>query len=515
MNRNCDRGRHPRWHMKAGMFHGWRAAVILCFCMGVTGLAQSPAKSDSERLRELEEIVRQLRQQNLSLQERVGQLERDRGRAPAVVSNQSSVVSNQSGTNSAGKSSAGLAKLLTTSPEAEQPIGRQSQVADRGAFEDEQVSAPRPGDITLDPKYRGFFPIPNTPVLVKINAKPRVDFIADTHNPGDPSRFRPGQFPTEGSPGYGGPSEFNVTAQGSRLMLDVRAPETSGSPRFYYENDFFGSSGNSMSLHVRHLYGQVYNVVVGQTWSTFTDPDAIPDTVDYEGPNSTVLTRQPLARYILPLTEHWQLNFGIEQPNSQVDVGASGGSAVNRAPDFGANVRWEKAGLGHVQLSGVARLLGITGGTSGSQEVFGGGLNLAGALRVFGQDTVIGQIMYGKGLGHYGHDSSAFNTDAALDAAGSLVALPYLGLAGSYTHHWNDRLRSSLTYGYVTVDYEAGEAATTYHRTHYGALNLIWQPFPFKNLSLGLEGLYGVNEVKSGATADDWRVQLGIVYSLF
>ena len=351
--------------------------------------------------------------------------------------------------------------------------------------------------------------------MVKINAKPRVDFIADTHNPGDQSRFRPGQFPTEGSPGYGGPSEFNVTAQGSRLMLDVRAPENPGSPRFYYENDFFSSSGNSMTLRVRHLYGQVYNVIVGQTWSTFADPDALPDTVDYEGPNSSVVTRQPLVRYIQPLKEHWQLNFGIEQPNSQVDAGTSGGSAVNRAPDFAANVRWEEAGLGHLQLSGVARLLGITGGTSGDQEVFGGGLNLAGAVRVIGQDNVSGQIMYGEGIGHYGHDSTSFNTDAALDAAGNLVALPYFGLEASYTHHWNDQWRSSLTYGYVNVDNEDGQAATAYHRTHYAALNLIWQPRPFKHLSIGLEGLYGVNEVKSGATGNDWRLQVGVVYSLF
>ena len=55
-------------------FHGWPAAIILCFCTGVTALAQSPGKSDSERLRELEGIVQQLREQNQSLQQRVGEL---------------------------------------------------------------------------------------------------------------------------------------------------------------------------------------------------------------------------------------------------------------------------------------------------------------------------------------------------------------------------------------------------------------------------------------------------------
>lgn len=501
-------------------------AIILCLCTSASVLAQSAEKSDSERLRELEEIVRQLRQQNQSLQERVGELERDRARtagtvAPPVTAVESPVSTNQTPVIGpqpdamVAKETPGVLHVLKNPPELAEPIGRQSPVVDRGAFEDEQVGAPRAGDVTLDPKYRGFFAVPNTPVLVKINAKPRVDFIFDTHDPGDQSRFRPGQFPTEGSSGYGGSSEFNVSAQGSRLMLDVRAPETSGKPRFYYENDFFGSSGDSMSLRVRHLYGQVYNVVLGQTWSTFADPDVSPDTVDYEGANSSISTRLPLVRYIRQLNEQWQLNFGIEQPDSKVDVGGSGGSAKDRAPDFGANVRWEKARLGHVQLSGVARLLSISGGDSGSQEVFGGGLSLSGAVQVFGSDNIIAQFTYGHGIGRYGHDSSAFNTDAALNASGDLVALPYFAVLAGYTHHWCDRLRSSLTYGYVTVDNEAGQSATAYHRTHYGALNLIWQPFEFKRLNVGLEALYGVNEVNNGNKSDDWRVQAGIVYYLF
>ncbi len=117
--------------------------------------------------------------------------------------------------------------------------------------------------------------------------------------------------------------------------------------------------------------------------------------------NSSVMTRQPLARYIQRLNEDWQLNFGIEQLDSKVDVRNSGSSPKDRAPDFGANVRWEKAGLGHLQLSGVARMLGISGGRSGSQEVLGGGVNLAGSVSVFGRDNVIGQITYGQGIGRW------------------------------------------------------------------------------------------------------------------
>jgi hypothetical protein len=37
-----------------------------------------------------------------------------------------------------------------------------------------------------------------------------------------------------------------------------------------------------------------------------------------------------------------------------------------------------------------------------------------------------------------------------------------------------------------------------------------------KRLSIGLEGLYGFKEVQNGLdSGDHWRVQLGMVYSLF
>jgi Ca2+:H+ antiporter len=44
--------------------------------------------------------------------------------------------------------------------------------------------------------------------------------------------------------------EFNR----SQLSLDVRAPDLPGSPRFYYQNDFFGSGGADLNFRVRQLY---------------------------------------------------------------------------------------------------------------------------------------------------------------------------------------------------------------------------------------------------------------------
>src|SRR5256886_6199463 len=171
-------------------------------------------------------------------------------------------------------------QTVTIAPTAVTIEGHASEVTQRPALDNQQEAAPRPNDLPLDRSYRAFVPIPNTPVLIKFNAKPRVDFTDDPQNTGNPDRFVTAQIPVDGDFFQGGGNQFNVNAKGSQLSLDVRAPELPGSPRFYYQNDFFGSGGGELPFRVRQLYGQIYNVVLGQTFSVFEDPDAWPDTVD-------------------------------------------------------------------------------------------------------------------------------------------------------------------------------------------------------------------------------------------
>ncbi|MCX6993152.1 MAG: DcaP family trimeric outer membrane transporter [Kiritimatiellaeota bacterium] len=395
----------------------------------------------------------------------------------------------------------------------QQPTGHASPVINRNTFSDNQVAAPRPDDLTLDPQYRGFIPIPHTPAMIRFNAKPRVDFIFDTGNPGDPDQFVPAEIPVKGDPDKGGGSRFNVSAKGSRLMLDVRAPTLEGTPRFYFENDFFGSGSSAMNFRVRHLYGQYYNIILGQTFSAFEDPDIWPDTLDYEGPNSVVSARLPLLRYQLPLNKQWQVNASVEKPSSEVDTtGDPTAVPVNRAPDIGLNTRWEKASFGHVQLAAIGRVLGADGETNGNQTVLGGGLSLSVVKSLFTRDSLQLQGTLGQGIARYDNDDF-FNNDAAYNQAGDLKALPYMAAMVGYTHGWSEKLRSTASYGLVNINNETLQGPNAYHQTQYASVNLMWQPF--KLLTMGVEGLYGHKEVQSGATGADWRIQFGVVYSLF
>jgi cell division protein FtsB len=404
-------------------------------------------------------------------------------------------------------------QVVTIAPTAVTVEGRASQIKDRPAMDDQQEAAPRPNDLTLDPKYRGFVPIPNTPVLIKFNAKPRVDFTDDPQNTGNPDRFVTAQIPVDGDFFQGGGNQFNVNAKGSQLSLDVRAPELPGSPRFFYQNDFFGSGSADLNFRVRQLYGQIFNVVLGQTFSVFEDPDAWPDTVDYEGPNSAIFARRPLVRYQWQVAKNWQLNFGLEKPSSEVDTSIDpGAQQVNHAPDGGLNVRWENSKYGHVQLGAIFRDIGVKGPIVGNQNTFGWGVNLSTSLNVFDRDSMQGQLTYGQGLFRYFNDDFQ-NNDAAFNSSGNLTAIPAFGAMIGYTHKWDDTLRSTASYGYVHLDNQFSQEPNAYHITHYASMNLVWQVR--KRLSLGLEGLYGFKEEKSGADGDAFRIQIGAVYSIF
>ena len=397
----------------------------------------------------------------------------------------------------------------------EKPVGTPSPVTYRDSMDDKQTAAPRLDDLTMHPKYHGFIPVPNTDVMVKFNARPRVDITYDNRNPGDRDRFVTAKIPVKGQPSYDGDNEFNINSKATHLSFEAVAPEIAGSPRFFYENDFFGSGSNKYEYRIKHLYGEWYNFIVGHTFSVFEDPDIWPDTVDFEGPNSMVFARWPVVQYMYALSDEWTLKFGIEEPDSWIsDYLGTDVEGSNSAPDGGFNVRWARVGVGHVQFGTILRYLGAKNNTFNFDDnTFGWGTNLSAGFDLFRNDTVLAQVTYGEGIGRYGNDTSFFDTDAAFDADGDLQALGYFGGFLGYTHRWSDEWRSTATYGYVSLDNESTQGPDAYDTTHYASLNLIWQIR--KKLSIGFECLYGKNEVQSGEDGDLFRVQTGIVYRLF
>ncbi|HET7537526.1 MAG TPA: DcaP family trimeric outer membrane transporter [Candidatus Didemnitutus sp.] len=470
--------------------------------------APSARAQSADEIAQLKAMIEQLQKTVAEQNARIAELEKHHPDIAATTAAAAAVAANS-------PSQKTIEKVATGGT-----VGKASQVDNRSALNDQQEAAGRPKDYTLDPNYKGFIPVPNTAVLLKINAKPHVDMIYDNKNAGNHNRFVPAVFPLQGSSGYSEDGEYHMTANATQIRVDVRAPDyDDGSFRFYYQNDFFGSGSDTgdMKYRVQHLYGQLRGFKAGFTYGTWEDPDSWPDTVDYEGPNAVIFSRRPVAQYTQTWSENWNATYGIEKPDIYVDTASgphAGGSQFTYMPDFGMNIRYEKTGFGHLQFSGTLRGLGAHDSLGNAHHVMGWGVNASAVINVGDSVTLQALGVVGEGVGGMGNDTSFLNSDAAFNSLGELEAMPYWSIHLASTFKWDKKTRSTITYGYVNLDNATGQAATFYHESTYASANLIWQLRP--QWSLGVEGLYGIMKARNGVdSGDHYRIQLGMVYSIF
>jgi hypothetical protein len=396
-----------------------------------------------------------------------------------------------------------------------------SLVPDEDTVGDQQAGAPRPDNAPLDPELKGFIPIPGTVSMFKFGGYARVDSNYDFANNGNRNWWVPSSIPVPGESGSEGGPVYTLQAKATRLSLEFRRPlDSSDKLRIYYENDFFGdSSSQSMTYRLRHFYGQAWNLLVGHSFSAFMNIDAWPDTVDYEGLNAIANKRQPQIRYTHPLVKEKDTSqvvfVSAEQSASEIDAAAAGFPPGMRTksplPDFVLGYRYERKG-GHLQLSAIGRSLGVESDAGASRSAFGWGFNLSGALKVFGDDKISYQALYGEGIARYVNDLGGQNLDAAPDAGGGLKAIPVFAPGIGYTHHWSKVFRSTAAFGYVWTDPEPSLGGSTLKSTTYAIVNFVWQAT--KAFRTGIEYQYGYKSNLDGASRDGHRIDVVVKYDL-
>jgi hypothetical protein len=395
--------------------------------------------------------------------------------------------------------------------------GRAPGMQPRDVFSENRNAAPRIDNVPLDPEMVGFFRLGDSPTVMRLGGYAKLDVIHDFKLPGDPDAFVTSTLPLEPVPPA---NSTNLHIRQSRFNVELRRPTPIGGLRIFYENDFFGTSPTTFRL--RHLYGQLENVLVGWTFSTFMDIDAFPDTLDFEGPGGLVFMSQPQFRYTWPVTKANSLAFGIEKPTTDANITNPTRPNVEATPttpipDFVIRYRFETE-RGHLQVATVLRSVGgsaastETQGVYATKHVFGWGQNLAGSVKTYKRDGVQFQAAYGNGIGRYLEDLTGLGADVAVNN-NKLVATPAFGTFGAYQHYWTDKWRSSAVYGFLNLQREPSQAPTFFHQSRYSAGNLIWNPAG--KLDIGLEYLYG----RLISNGDDHgygsRLQMSLKYDFY
>jgi hypothetical protein len=469
----------------------WRALPASALAIALASALLQPARAHADELSDLRDTVRQL-------EARIKALEAERAQAPAPPAV------------AAPAAPAAAAPAPVAAPQP-LPAAAQAVYVPPPTVRSDEISAERVDNAVIDPSLKGFFRIPGTDTLMKFGGYAKVDFIYDTKPIGSYDYFVTSAIPTSGPDTQRG-SQFTAQAKQTRFNVDLRRETDAGPARLFFEGDWFGDasfgfSPGSYRFRLRHAFGQLDNFAAGYSFSAFMDNDALPDTLDFEGPGAAPYLTVASARYTWKASPNW--NFGVAVEGPQAEITTPIGDGRSTAPDITLRARYEVE-RAHVQLSGVWRRLGWRSGADASDSTNGYGINLAGSLKTIGDDYMVAGGVWGKGISRYISDITGSGLDAVVDAQGRLQALESYGGYAAYTHYWTSKLRSTGVVDYLGMSNKPFQPQGSFTNSQYYSANLIWNPAG--SLSLGVELLYGRYKTSDGLSANDTRIQASVQY---
>jgi len=381
-----------------------------------------------------------------------------------------------------------------------------------GRIEEEAKKAPElPPDMVSAGDFPGSIRVPGTDAAVKLGGRVRTSVVLTLDPLGTDDRFLTNSIPVGTTIISGEDKRTNISARASRLNVEFRTPIGEQQVRAFFEGDFAGAANG---FRLRHAYAQFLGFIVGQTWSTFSDPEADVEDLDFEGISSENVIRQPLMRYWWYIDPRTRLAFAIETPS----VSLTGGTGVNLMPDVIVRTIRRHGNGGHVQLAGVGRQIRGEATPGDVRVAWGGGLSASGVFPFrfrHLQDRIIFQVNGGTGIARYINDlNSLGGQDAVFDTTdGNLEALPALGWYVAFEHSWKEwkgaqtmNLRSTFLWSFVTVDNLEFQPPSAYHKTNRFAVNLVFSPED--RVDVGMEVIQGSRRNKDGEKGEATQFQL-------
>lgn len=370
------------------------------------------------------------------------------------------------------------------------------------------------------PLPEGYVRLGDSGNLLKVDLVAQLDAMADNTYMGAQDLFVPSSIPVRGAPYYGTGWRSNMSAKQSVFRMDFQRDTDYGTLKVVYKNNFFGSGTGDMPYNLQYFYGELDNdrfiLLAGYNISAFTDIDAFPNTLDYEGPNSFTFKYGPQIRFSPILYKYGDglltLPLSLEKPNADIAV-IDGFNTYSRRPDLVAGLRWETPSW-HIQWANLWRDLRVESATDHSRGTDGYATQLSGSTKVFQYDSVQGWASTGRGYANFLQDISGLGLDAAINPYGDLKAIKARGWGGGYTHGWTSTLSSSLSYGYLRISPQSNLLLddTLPKSTKFASLNLAWQ-FSERAM-LGVEYLWGQNIDLTDARGQGQRIQTTLRYDL-
>jgi len=381
------------------------------------------------------------------------------------------------------------------------------------------TNAGTPGNAVTGGATKGSFKLPGSDTSVTLGGYVKFDAIFSDRSAGVGStgdqELEPASIPVGPSAGANERNQVKLHARQSRLFVRTSKPTDLGELGSYVEVDFFGASGNesvsnSNGLRARHVYGTLGGLLFGQTWTTFSDVDAYPETVDFGGPVGQIFARQAQARWTQRFAGG---QWAVALENPETVAALANGTAFraddDRLPDLAANVRFETP-FGRYTIAGLLRQVRIDSASdpaSRSQKT-GSALGVNAIVPFGSKDDLRAYFYFGNGIGRY---TAGFLSDGIVTTTGQLQLPSQWVAAAAYRHFWTPNLRSTLALSGLATQTTADTAGPVNKNAQSTHLNLIWSPLAQTNL--GIEYVYARRETRDGLSGRLDRLQTAAQYS--
>lgn len=477
--------------------HRSRSDASVLLRMSVLGvlLAAAPARAEDD--------VQALKRQLEALQQKIEQLERNQAQQNAVQQ-------------------------------------KQEQVQKELQSKAQKTDSVFPANVVTAGDFPGSFKLPGTNTSFSIFGFLKGDAVFSSRSAGVNSAadqfFSPAAIPV--GPGAGDNEKRQVTlhARQSRFGIRTVTPATPFGPvTILVEGDFFGtpsnldeSTSNGAAFRLRHAYATIGNLGIGQFWTAFENPAALPETLDFGGPVGEIFVRQAQVRWTQPFqagggikAASWEIS--LENPESLIAnrFGPTFRADDDRYPDIVGRVNlttdsgsfWGAVLVRNIRLDVPANALG-TGSPAVSDSKLGAAVQLGAILPLarlgpgFAKDDVRLWFNYGNVTGRY--QELGFFPDGILINDRLELATQISGFA-AYRHFWTPTVRSSFVLSGSRADNPAGTPGSANASARSFHTNLIWSPIAA--VDLGVEFIYGRRQIESGPSGDLNRVQLSGKYA--
>lgn len=260
-----------------------------------------------------------------------------------------------------------------------------------------------------------------------------------------------------------------------------------GNYQVYIEANFNGYNGRD--FHLKKAYAMAGDFTVGYASSTFSDPAAVPSTVDAAGPNNKMDHTTVLVRYMPQITKSLSAAVSVEAPD--VAIGADGSTTKacsSYIPDFSAMAQYSWMQGQHVRLSGIVRSLPYRDLlTSKNYNKTGWGVQLSSVNHPSRHLTTYLTANYGAGYAGMGGDLLVGNYDLISDprTPGKLYAPKSFGWNVGVQYNFTSSLFVSANMSQTRFLPSQTISPDEYKYGLCGALNVFWNPLP--RIQIGAE----------------------------